>query len=48
MVRPQRSKVMSSRRHSAKEIVNELRKADVELSKGQTVSVVCKLIGVTD
>jgi putative transposase len=43
-----RKKIMSRKRHSTEEIVNKLRQADVELAKGQTVSVACKLIGVTD
>lgn len=37
---------MSRKRHTAEQIVNKLRQADVELSKGQTVALVCKLIGV--
>ena len=39
---------MSRKRHTAEEIVNKLRQADVELSKGQTVAGICKLIGVTE
>lgn len=39
---------MTRHRHSAEEIVNKLRQADVELSKGLTVSAACKLIGITD
>ena len=39
---------MSRKRHTTEEIVNKLRQADVELSKGSTVSAVCKAIGVTD
>jgi transposase-like protein len=35
-------------RHSAEQIVNKLREADVLLSKGQTVAQACKQIGVTD
>ena len=35
-------------RHSAEQIVNKLRQADVELSKGATVAQACKAIGVTD
>jgi putative transposase len=39
---------MARKRFSTEEIVNKLRQADVELAKGQTVSAVSKLIGVTD
>lgn len=39
---------MSRKRHTAEEIVNKLRQSDVELSKGNTVAGVCKLIGVTE
>ena len=39
---------MSRKRHSTEEVVNKLRQADVELAKGQTVSAVYKLIGITD
>jgi putative transposase len=42
------TKVMARKRFSTEEIVNKLRQADVELAKGQTVSAVSKLIGVTD
>ena len=41
-------KVMPRKRFSAEEIVNKLREADVLLSKGQTVALVCKRIDVTD
>ena len=37
-----------NRRHSAEEIVNKLRQADVELSKGSSIAQACKVIGVTD
>ena len=37
-----------SSRHTTEQIVNKLRQADVELAKGQSVSAVCKLIGITD
>lgn len=37
-----------AKRHSAEEIVNKLRQADVELAKGQAVASVCKLIGISD
>ncbi len=36
------------KRHSAEEIVNKLRQADVELSKGATIAQACKQIGITD
>ena len=39
---------MSRKRHSAEEIVNRLRQADVLISQGQTVSQACKQIGITD
>ena len=35
------------RRHTAEEIVNKLREAEVLLAKGQTVAQACKQIGVT-
>lgn len=37
-----------ARKHSAEEIVNKPRQADVELSKGNTIAGVCKLIGVSE
>lgn len=39
---------MSRKRHSAEEIVNKLRQADVELGRGKPVSEVCRLLGVTE
>jgi transposase-like protein len=39
---------MAKKRHTAEEIVNKLRRADVELAKGQSVAAVCKLIEVTE
>ena len=39
---------MSRKRFSAEEIVNKLRQADVELSRGSTVAQACKQIGVTE
>ncbi len=39
---------MRKKRHSAEEIVNKLREADVELSRGQTVPQACRKIGVTE
>jgi len=35
-------------RHTAEQIVNKLRQADVELSKGATIALACKAIGVTE
>lgn len=37
---------MGRKRHSAEEVINKLRQADVELSKGNTVAGVCKLLGI--
>lgn len=37
-----------NKRHSAEEIVNKLRQADVELSKGSSIAQACKVIGITD
>jgi len=37
-----------NKRHTAEEIVNKLRQADVELSKGSSIANACKQIGVTD
>lgn len=37
-----------AKRHSAEEVVNKLRQADVELSKGNTIAGVCKLIGICE
>ena len=39
---------MARKRHSAEEIVNTLRQAEVELGKGSSVATVCKLLGVTE
>jgi transposase-like protein len=39
---------MPSKRYSAAEIVNKLREAEVLISQGQSVSQVCKQIGVAD
>lgn len=39
---------MARTRHSAEQIVNKLRRADVELAKGQSVAAVCKLLEVTE
>ena len=39
---------MGGMRHTTEQIVNKLRHADVELAKGQSISAVCKIIGITD
>ena len=39
---------MARKRHSAEEIVNKLRQAEVELGKGGSVAAVCKLLGVSE
>lgn len=39
---------MGRKRHSAEEVVNKLRQADVEPAKGQTISAVCRLLGITE
>jgi putative transposase len=39
---------MGRKRHSAEEIVNKLRHADVELAKGSTVTGVCKLLAISE
>lgn len=39
---------MARKRHSAEEIVNKLRQAEVELSRGGSVASLCKLLGVTE
>ena len=39
---------MGRKRHSAEEIVNKLRQADVELAKGQSVAGVCKVLAVSE
>lgn len=39
---------MGRKRHSAEEIIHKLRRADVELAKGQSVPAVCKLLEVTE
>ena len=39
---------MGRKRHTAEEIVNKLREADVLLAKGQTVGQACRQIGVTE
>jgi putative transposase len=39
---------MSSKRHTAEQIINKLRQAEVEIANGATVAQVCKQIGVTE
>ena len=39
---------MRGKRNSPEQIINKLRAAEVELSKGATVPEACKKIGVTD
>jgi transposase-like protein len=39
---------MGRKRHSAEELVNKLRQVDVELSKGNTIAGVCKLVGMSE
>ncbi len=39
---------MARKRHSAEEIVNKLREAEVLISGGTTIALACKQIGVTD
>ena len=39
---------MKQKRHGVEQIVAKLRRADVELGKGQKVPEVCRLLGITD
>jgi transposase-like protein len=39
---------MGRKRHSAEEVVNKLRQADVELAKGSTIAAMCKVLGVSE
>jgi len=39
---------MARKRHSAEDIVNKLREAEVHLAQGQSVKQMCRQIGVTD
>jgi transposase-like protein len=39
---------MVRKRHSAEEIVNKLRLAEVELGKGKTIGEVCRQLGVSE
>jgi putative transposase len=38
----------TGKRYTAEQIVNKLREAEVELSKGQTIPAVAKKLGITD
>jgi putative transposase len=39
---------MAQKRHSVEQIISKLRRADMELGKGQKVPEVCKLIEITE
>jgi len=39
---------MARKRHSAEEIVNKLRQAEVELGKDNSVAGICRLLAVTE
>lgn len=39
---------MGRKRHSAEEVINKLRQADVELGRGNTIAGVCRLLGITE
>lgn len=39
---------MPKRRHTAEQIINKLRQADVELSRGVQIAPVCRKLGVTE
>lgn len=39
---------MGRKRHTAEEVVNKLRQADVELSKGSSIAAVCKLLSISE
>lgn len=39
---------MNGKRYTPEQIIHKLREAEVELSKGATVPVVCKKLGVTE
>lgn len=39
---------MGRKRHSAEEIVNKLRQAEVELDKGKSIAEACKHLGVSE
>jgi transposase-like protein len=35
-------------RHTPEQVINKLRQAEVELSRGATVGAVCRKLGITD
>ena len=39
---------MKQKRHTVDQVIGKLRRADVELGKGQKVGEVCKLLGITE
>ena len=39
---------MKQQRHGVEQIIAKLRRADVELGKGQKVPEVCRLLGITE
>ena len=39
---------MAKKKHTVEQIINKLRQAEVELSKGATVPAVCRTLGVTE
>ncbi len=39
---------MARKRHTAEEIVNKLREADVEIAQGASTGQACRKIGITD
>lgn len=39
---------MKQKRYEMDQIISKLRRADIELGKGKTVSEVCKLLGISD
>ncbi len=39
---------MPGKRHTAEEIVNKLREADVEIAQGASIGRACRKIGITD
>ena len=39
---------MARKRHTAEEVVNKLRQADVELAKGSSIAAVCKLLTIRE
>ena len=39
---------MGMKRHTAEQIVNRLRAAEVELAKGKKVAEVCRKLGITE